>query len=322
MQYLLLMACIMASAGCSYFDKHEKKASDPLNADQLSRLHAVSDVYAADGNEAEDAAGFVHSTCDGLLFTALYDALSGSANVLKAQAEPGHWYRHPDHATCSNDISRDMLIGLAWWAWETGAGKVAQDVVDYAKAHNMKMGEGPVDVVTMSPELLDTFYQVSKYFGGANDPELDKAAEQIRQEQEANHLTSLPLPGGFLGHLLVLHELLRAHIYGGSSTYQLAVFKQKASEQPNNALFQAAYHLYDGGDQSEAYRILDDTRYFPADKLPTAGERCEEYLWQRDEETRAGGDWAPCDVPAGTKPWSGTDLRFALKVAENKMRHK
>lgn len=302
--------------GCGYF-KHDTPAKDPLGRTQLEQLDDKAGVYSALGPNSEDVAGFVHSTCDGLLFTSLYDALQSKSDVLKAQDpnQPGKWYRHPDHGTCSNDISRDMLIGLAWWAWETGAGKVAQDVVDYAKAHDMKMGEGPFDVVTMSPELLDTFYRISRAFGGVDDPGLDKPVEP-----DGPKLTTLPLPGGYQGHLLVLHELLRAQVYGGASQYQLDVFKQKASDQPHNAFFQATYHLYSDGDQSSTLAILQDAALFPTDKLPDSSNRCEEYIWQRDENRAAGGDWAPCDVPAGTRPHSGTDLRFALKVAENGFR--
>lgn len=327
MRYFYIIICCIITSSCGYF-KHDKTASDPLNRTQLERLHDKAGLYQAEGKKAEDVYGFVHlqSHCDGLLFASLYDALNGTADVLKAAGEePGRWYRRPDHAGCDNDISRDMLIGLAWWTWQSGAGRVAQDVVDYAKAHDMKMGEGPVDVVTMSPELLDTFYRISRAFGGADDPSLDTAGTRLQDDQQKNGLTALPLPGGYLGHLLVLHELLRARVYGGASDYQKQVFDQKVSDQPKNAFFQAAAHLYGDGDQQLVYEILDNTALFPADRLPDSRDRCEDYLWQRDYDlARTDGkspDWAPCAVPDGTPPFSGLDLRFALKIAENTLRN-
>jgi hypothetical protein len=114
---------------------------------------------------------------------------------------------------------------------------------------------------------------------------------------------------GFEGHIQVLRILLSGRVYGGITITQTQILRDQAERQPRNALFQAARAKYGNGDYSKAVEILQDSVLFPDARLPTSSDRCEEYLWQRDD----GADWLPCDK-ASTH--SGTDLIFAAKVIE------
>jgi hypothetical protein len=53
---------------------------------------------------------------------------------------------------------------------------------------------------------------------------------------------------------------------------------------------------------------MDET-LFPSDRLPQPKDRCEEYLWQRDDLPK---DWAACDT-IGVH--DGVDFLIAAKIA-------
>lgn len=282
-------------SGCGYF-KHDKSpvavAVDPLDA-----ARAKAAVYLQHADEAKDKDGFIHLGCDSVMFTALYVAAGGSANVTAAEGEPGQWFRTPAHdcydqAEAASDISEDMLLGLMTWFWQTHNVSEAQKMLDYARANSYIMGRGDLTRTIMRPPLASTLKAI------------------LGAETHEAALT------GYEAHLQVLHTLLDSSILGASSA-GIATLKSQAERQPRNALFQAAYHLYTDGDQTAAGLILADDGLWPPDRLPTEKDRCEEYLFQRDDDPR---DWSPCDQGQG--PHSGTDLIFTLMVAEGRFRHK
>jgi hypothetical protein len=70
------------------------------------------------------------------------------------------------------------------------------------------------------------------------------------------------------------------------------------------------YNKYRDGNQQQAIDILLDESLFPSDRLPTARDnRCEEYLWQRDDDPK---DWGPCD---SDRVHDGVDFLFAAYIA-------
>jgi len=305
---LLFMLCVLLSS-CSYW----MPTTEPKNPEAvtLASVQAKADHYKDHAKESRDAQGFVHNKCDGLLFTALLAVATNTPDrdtILKAQGENGRWYRHALHdcyqkKESASDISNDMMLGLALYAWHFKDLDIVTGVIDYGKAHAWKMGEGDPFRTVLRPTLVATYYMMSKELG--KDAGTPPENTQIDLVQE-----------GYEAHLSVLHSLLRAHIAGKASDADIADFKAQAERQPKNALFQAAYHLYLDGDQAAAISGLAEDSLFPPGRLPTVADRCEEYLYQRDNEP---GDWTPC--PGGDpRPHSGTDLLFALAVSQNKIR--
>lgn len=323
---------VLSACGCS---KRDKPAIDPVTP--LTTLDDKAGVYEAQLSEALDLQGFVHDRCDGLLFRTLLAVARGVEDrelILSAREPSGKWHRHPlkdcyiddrDNGSKST-ISNDMLLGLAWWAWEFKAADVVKGVIDYGKAHNWNMGDGDPFRTIMRPSLIITYYDIARKLGVDAGTPLFPLLEQERWGGEVSTMNygtvlqlnlytdEVSLQTGYEAHLQVLHTLLRAHVLGAASVVDLDVLKSQAERQPNNALFQAAYHLYADGDQSEALKALENEAWFPATRLPTAADRCPEYLFQRDEV-----EWAGCS-PDGKRPHSATDFRFALKVAQNKLR--
>lgn len=306
MKVKVFTLAILALSAC----QREHEPNDPVNP--LAAADKKAAVYLSLAGESKDAHGFVHSKCDGLLFTALHVVGGGQADIMQAQGKPGQWFRHAEHDCydleqagqpgSKSDISQDMILGLLWWAWETGNLNVVEDLIAYGVEHNWVMGRGDPFRTVLRPNMIWLLYSVKNALAGTDD------VPTVPKEEEALGLAD------FGDHLEVLRLLLLAHVAGAASEAEMNIFKAHAERQPRNALFQAAYHLYTDGDQSAAGAVLDDPALFPADRLPAVSDRCEEYLWQRDESD----NWAPC--PASVKPHSGTDLLFALKVAGNKLK--
>jgi hypothetical protein len=242
------------------------------------------------------------SHCDSLLFTSLYMAAGGEGvDLERAKGTDGLWYRHP-RRDCASTISKDMYIGLFTYLWhQRGLGEVA-GLIKTAEARNWVMGDGPAGEVIMTPNLAATLYELRYRLGGA-----DGLGRRLYNEQaEGRNLT------GYQAHLQVLHTLLRGSLMGGVTALQLNILRSHAERQPRNVLFLAAYHRFTDGDQAEALRLWPS--FCPAGHLPTTAERCDDYLWQRDE---APSDWQACPkAPAPELTYTGVDCEVAAALLE------
>jgi hypothetical protein len=114
--------------------------------------------------------------------------------------------------------------------------------------------------------------------------------------------------GGFEGHLQALTLAQRAVLDFGDGE---ACINEMVERHPSNAFFQAIKGLYTG-DQSVATELLLNEAWWPADRLPTTDDRCDDWITQRDE----GDDWLPC--PERNKTHSGGDFLFAAALVLGK----
>jgi hypothetical protein len=114
---------------------------------------------------------------------------------------------------------------------------------------------------------------------------------------------------GFEKHLDAIDLILKAMIGGGLDPIQYEEIRKYSEASPRNALFAALYNKYRDGNQQQAIDILLDEKLWPSDRLPTARDRCEEYLWQRDDDPK---DWGPCD---SDKVHDGVDFLIAAWAA-------
>jgi len=306
-----------------------KKTEEPQptkNPSQLLDEKAAN--YMVWSKEVRDEFGFIHGHCDSLLFSSLYcDALGDQCdvNIFQAEGEPGQWFRHAKQ-DCFVDgqdngskttISRDMFLGLFQYLWKTGNGEAVKRIVEFGKVQDPKfyMGQGINDFeresrTNLRGPLTGTLFQMLFKLTGEDD------------DRRKNLQLDNPAASGFEAHLAVRHIYLRALVNGAMSDLELRIVKGYRDSQPMNAFFQAVYHRYKDGDQTDAINLLLREELFPSDRLPTGGDRCEEYLFQRDyDRDEELGDWAPCLVknedgsvnePATTearaKKYSGVDL--------------
>lgn len=273
----------------------------------------------------QDKHGFIASDqCDSLLFTGLVGCTPGVyVDIRAAMAPDGSWQRRPTDAPPCYDctdkwtlktrlvsiykywkengfdkvamakifekggssISRDMLVGLAWYCYFNKRLDISESVIKYALSHRLIMGDGTPTRTILTPGLLSTYAWISYKLGGPSRWLL----RYIPQSESSKVV-------GFEAHLSVLHILLRNKLTGMNKYSNLLT--AHAKREPRNALFQFA-----AGNTEAAEYLLSDTILWPANRLPTSDDRYEQWLFQRDD----GDDW----LPGGQfKQHSGADFIF------------
>ena len=301
----LLLCILTLFTSC----KRDNKSQPPL----AEKINAVTDkqaLYCELSRPKYEKDLYVHSQCDGLLFTSLRGIGCGDVDVSVFQ-ELGRWYRDPSHDCFIADraengsdssISKDMLVGVFNYLWWAKDSKAVDDTIKYGEAHDWVMGDAETDAdliskCLLSPGLINILYDMQDELDGGNLSSTRSTTDVIGRNT------------GFRAHLDVLHILLSGSLYSGLADSELETLKDQADREPYNALFQASYHTFSDGNQDVAADLLLNEQYFPSDRLPTSDHRCEEYLFQRDKDD---SDWAPC--PDQGKIHSGTDLIFAASV--------
>lgn len=261
-----------------------------VSVERRQKLDARFQTYKRLLGSALDNAGFVEG-CDGLLFTSLLVASGFAQNIQKAESatEPGRWYRSADHncfpsGQSASSISRDMLLGLSLALWQTNDGLAVDRLLTFHVKNKGVLGDA-IDgkelagAATMSPGLLSVISEMDYRINGRTSdnrgyfPELGKTF------------------AGFEAHLMGLRLIQKTALYGGLIETDFALIASHLKTQPQNALFQALQHGFTDGDGNAAADILLNEQLFPPDALPGSSQRCEMYLWQRDQNS---ADWKPC----------------------------
>lgn len=272
----------------------------------LDTLDIKANFYVKSFPITQDKDGFIFSDeCDSLLFSSLVGCIPGiKVDIDKAFDEKtGMWQRRPCSKPCypehsKSTISRDMLLGLAYYAYCNHRLDITEQVITYALSHCFVMGEGLLSRTIMTPGLLSTYAWISYRLGGPSRPWL-RYLPQIESKKVV----------GFRAHLSVLHILLRRTLEGKEDKYA-DLLKYHANRNPENALF-----LYAAGEVDKAYTILNKEEYFPSDRLPTSQDRKTAWLWNRDY----GSDYFPDSQHNKKKIFGGGEFLFVHSLLNNKI---
>lgn len=239
--------------------------------------------------------------CDSLGFTALCKLSGGCQDVdifqAESKTEAGRWYRNAsqtcfDEGKSASDISKDMFAMLLPYLYATGDQTNLNEIYNYGKAKGWVMGRGPVSRTIMTPPMI---YMLQVMIN--------------KVEPIASTLNVEMAKAGYEKHLDTMSFYSQTLYKNGMDLTDYETLRRYVEESPRNALMQALYHKYKDGDQSKAIAILMDETLFPSDRLPQPKDRCEEYLWQRDDLPK---DWAACDT-IGVH--DGVDFLIAAKIA-------
>jgi hypothetical protein len=248
--------------------------------------------YAKMIRDHQDEHGFILTDrCDSLLFSALIGCNSlVRVNIDAAMGFEGEWYRrplynaqgelwaYPECYACGESkstISRDMLLGLAWYAYYNKRLDISEGIIKYAFRHGMVMGKGVLSRTLMTPSLLATFAWVSYRLGGPS----------------RSWLRWIPADFGakvtdYQAHLQCLHILLRKKLGYKLNPLESSTLSRLASENPWNVLFQVA-----DGRVDDTIELLECENWWPNDRLPTTADRKGGWLPERDW----GDNYKPSD---------------------------
>jgi hypothetical protein len=284
---LKLLFIILALTSCQ---KREPKKPQQVNEAILAKAELYKRLHT----------GWAHQGgCDSLGFTSLCKISGGcsEADIYKAEGDPGRWYRNETHdcydlGQSKSDISKDMFIMLWPYFYLKKDKPALQRIWDYGQANGWVMGRGYYSRTYLTPPLV-----------------------LVLQEMLIRSFADYPEPGpiettkaGFEKHLDAIAIFTRGLLRGGISDSDYELLRIYSEDNPRNALFLALKNRYKTGDQSETIKILLDESLFPSSRLPNSSDRCEEYLWQRDD----GSDWSPCN---SAKIHDGVDFLFAAYIA-------
>jgi hypothetical protein len=309
MKLLLIFILIFS---CSPKNKHKEQETLPVEKTTLERLKEKHKLYLELQPSALDEDGWPTTTspCDAVGFLALCKTAQGcgKANYFDAEESPGKWQRN-QHKNCvetgksKTSISKDMLMmgfvyGLFGMDKQTAVGYFNR-LEEYGKANDWIMGYPSETIdhlarVYMTPTMTMTLYNIIQKLSGSS--------------VEEKEVKGVSVPRGYQAHLRVLDVLIQAKINGGIDEIHLNDMTTLHERDPRNALYQAVFHRYRDGDMTEVADILLDDKLFPSDRLPSSADRCEPYLWQRDQ----GKDWEGCDEG---HVHNGIDFLFAYWVA-------
>ena len=243
-------------------------------------------------------------------------------------------------------ISRDQFLGLLCWIWANKRLDVAEALYDYGSKHWWIMGQGQIGTLWFTPSLQYILSQMIYKLGGKNHllhragkflPQfltktnrgytvhLDFLSILLMAEIDAKFATKLRKQltkkdcpflrwcrKGYQKLVQKLVPLFPVTIQLGIDClafYTPAdIIEFQANRVPENALFSYVLHKYSDGDFSAAITTLMDEKLFPANRLPCAKDRKEQYLWQRE----LGSDWQP--NPGSSEEFPGCDFLFLANL--------
>lgn len=283
---------------------------------QASLLQELADNYSA----LQPAGWTDTDECDALLF----NSLRGTAGVPLAveQAEdpehPGRWYRRPislpecyASGASTSTISRDMLIGLYWYAWNSGNSRIVADLWNYGASRDWFMGDGQLSGAgtVLNSNMIALL--------GRLCVRLDAGCSGNYESWSKVPLTYELPPTGFQRHLEALQILLLGEMDGQLPGYLVDRLRLHSEEQPNNPLFALGMVLYDKWNPGEIDARLND---WPTDHLPTSANWCSNWRVEAEGpgplEPSGSRGWNPC--PENNSVHSGGEILFLSRVLGGK----
>lgn len=259
------------------------------------------DFYLSESEKLKKSDGWLTDDCDSLMWSSLYKAIGGNIDLDLARDEGGKWHRTTSHdcypARSKSEISQDMILALMFSTLHEKNLDRIEKLIAYGENHpgplgTWKMGEGDITRSLLRPPLQKLAYLIRDNLKG--------------QKQ----FVSLD----FTDHLSTLHLFLLAKLQNGANSETVLWFRYYADKSPKNALFSAIAKRYGIAVKIDPNKILMDESLFPSDRLPGSVERCEQYLWQRDE---GSNDWKPCPNESKTHP--GIDFLIAAAIVLGKI---
>lgn len=318
MSYLQIIAVIIViGSGCSKLKKDNEPQESIDNRERFPQVVEKQRLYCELSRPKYEEKGYTHSKCDGLLFTALHGMVCPYVDIYPFQQKAGLWKRSPTQDCFKSmqsrtGISGDMLLGLTFYAWHTNNLTILEDLIAYGEEHGWDMCDGEHESekwrlgrCVVKPTLKATIYEVASKMG--YDCRTRCQSARLVPQVWNPHVV------GYQAHLVQLHILLRGLVQKAINDNQVDQLRWQVERVPDNALFRSNLATWTSGDMTPSVDILMNPLYFPEDRLPGSGDRCTDYLWQRDP----GADWTPCEAEIAHY---GTDFLLVSAIILGELR--
>lgn len=335
MKYLLLLIGVI---GCSGLKKDNEPQSVVQFSDEIATQLSTYRPLLAEQLDRHGLVVLGSSIGDSALMSCMarFGGVTKFDVSLLFTAE-GKPLRHPDISPGYADapISKDMVNGILWCLYDIGredkakALELVERMISYGKDHRAKLG-GDIEffgwmfcddqdrhdyaisdrdwygLCYMTPSVIKDIYRVARWVGYECDWDCKLYSFIGVNIPEASE--------GFPRHLAVLTTLRNGCVEDGLNDKSVDYLRKAAEDQQQNAVFQAAYHLFTDGQQEPAYAALNSPR-FPKDRLPTRAEYCTHYLWERDFDAgEPNSDWDGCPNETSPDRGRGNDFAFAAEL--------
>ena len=329
----LILALLVVSA-CGPFKKNTKPKPTQSESEEVAAQFAIYQPLVSAQADSFGVMRMGGSVGDSALFSCLArvsGALTFDPMVFFVEGKP---VRHPliEPSVSATPVSKDMVNGLLWCAYDVGRKgdkvktlEMTNAMIAFGRAHEDRVlgwyfcteqdrtdykisDQNWLGRCLMVPSVIKDIYRVHKWAGGACDDDC-----RFWSNVGVGVTTDTT---GFERHLMVLTITRNGLVDGAIDGYSLDRLRTAADQQPRNALYQAAYHLFLDGNQERAFTGLLDESLFPTSRLPTSLEYCTDYLFQRDQDAK---DWVPCGDGSKGADGRGVDWLFAGTVALGKL---
>lgn len=305
-KYFILIL-LLISCGKKYTPKNFENP-------KITQLKIKHKKYLMLSKKHTDEMGWVLDTkCDGLLFNSLYAVAGGQAKIEAAYDGKGKWFRHHTKNCYPNSsastISRDMFAGLYIWILVNKKSNLINEIIAHGESNINRlggwvMGEGDQHRISIRGAGQANAYNIR--YALTKVSHIKRKIKNIYGRSEE-----------YQAHLQVLDIYLRYLLTNKLSNYEFKTLKRHAQREPNNSLFNAVYGKF-VGDKDSAINTLLNESLFPANRLPSSDDRCEPYLWQRNQyrNGQVNPDWLPCSEKGGDTH-NGVDFLFASYIILN-----
>lgn len=277
MRLIFLVLSVLISIACGRPLALEKHLLHPENGYKATEeLKELREVYLNLVKDVQDDDGFVDTDkCDSLLHSALLGAGGATVHLSAAREESGRWLRRPQsYQEClasggsRSTISRDMLLGVMWYAWATRDLKMAEDLWSFGESRDWKMGDSDnsadgISRIYMTPTMQATLAELIHRLGGANHTIRKLPARNIGNQT------------GFRMHLELLDLILWREMTGAYSLLEIGIIDTYLARHPSNALVN-----YAAGRYGKADRLL--RLHHPEGRLPTSADMCSPMAYETE----------------------------------------
>ena len=270
-------------------------------------LQQRAEMYRQLVSEVQDEHGFIYThECDSTLFSGLLGAAGVPVDLTAAEDPevPGRWYRRPvslpecwESGKSRSTISRDMLLGVFWWAWVEGRLDVLERIWDYGERRSWFMGDGRLGGfdTLLVPTHISTLAQLIYRLGGEDRTSWRLLPVSFSSDCE-----------GFKCHIRALHIALRHEAYGETGYLTQRTMFSILQRNPGRPLLAVIYQSVSGArNYGPATRRMAELPYYPISRLPDERDTCELWPQQRD---RHDSGLRPC--PGRDRQGSGGDIIF------------